>query len=75
MKYVSYVTYTTDKAKVAAHRPAHREYLSELLERGNLVACGPFADDSGALFIYDADSAESAATLVAKDPFAASGVF
>lgn len=75
MKYVSYVTYTTDKAKIAAHRPEHREYLSRLLNQGKLVSAGPFADDSGALFIYEADSAEAASVLVAEDPFSTNGVF
>lgn len=75
MKYINYVTYSKDKAKIAAHRPAHRAYLSGLLEQGKLVACGPLADDSGALFAYEADSAEAAAALVASDPFSTSGVF
>ena len=75
MKYVSYVTYTTDKAKIAAYRPQHRKYLSRLLNEGKLVTAGPFADDSGALFIYEADSAEAASALVAEDPFSANGVF
>ncbi len=69
MKYVSYATYATDKAKIAAHRPKHREYLSELLNQGKLVTAGPFMDDSGTLFIYEADSAEAASALVAADRF------
>ncbi|MFB3918071.1 MAG: YciI family protein [Terriglobales bacterium] len=75
MKYVNYVTYTTDKTKIAAHRPAHREYLSGLLKQGKLVASGPFTDDSGAMFIYEADSPEAASALVAGDPFSVNGVF
>jgi uncharacterized protein YciI len=75
MKYVSYVTHTKDKARIAAHRPAHREYLSGLPEQGKLVACGPFPDDSGALFVYEVDCAEAAAAIVAQDPFFANGVF
>jgi len=75
MKFVSYVTYTTDKAKITAHRPAHREYISGLLNQGKLVTAGPFADDSGALFIYEAGSAEAASALVKEDPFSTNGVF
>jgi uncharacterized protein YciI len=75
MKYINYVTYTTDKEKIAAHRPQHREYLAGLLEQGRLVACGPFADDSGALFVFEVDSAEAAAAIIARDPFSTSGVF
>ena len=74
MKYLAYVAYTTDAAKIAAHRPSHRQYLMGLLEKGELVAAGPFTDDSGALFIYEADSAEEAAGLLAGDPFSITGV-
>jgi uncharacterized protein YciI len=74
MKYVSYVTYTADAAKIAANRPRHREYLSRLQDEGKLVAAGPFTDDSGALFIYEADSAEAASGLLADDPFSINGV-
>ncbi|UCE31876.1 MAG: YciI family protein [Burkholderiales bacterium] len=75
MKFVSYVTYTADKARVTTHRPAHREYLSGLLAQGKLVTAGPFTDDSGALFVYEADSPEQAEALIAADPFAVHGVF
>jgi uncharacterized protein YciI len=75
MKYVSYVTYTADKAKIAVLRPQHREYLSRLFSERKLVAAGPFTDDSGALFVYEADSAEAASALVAEDPFSINGVF
>jgi uncharacterized protein len=75
MKYANFVSYTTDKSKIAAHRPAHREYLSRLIQQGKLMAAGPFADDSGALFVYEAASGEAAAALVAEDPFSINGVF
>jgi uncharacterized protein YciI len=74
MKCLGYVAYTKDAAKIAAHRPSHRQYLSSLLERGKLLAAGPFTDDSGALFIYEADSVEAAAQLLAGDPFSVNGV-
>jgi uncharacterized protein YciI len=74
MKYLGYAAYTTDAAKIAAHRPAHRQYLTGLLQQGKLVAAGPFTDDSGALFIYEADSDAAAAALLAGDPFSANGV-
>jgi uncharacterized protein len=74
MKYVAYVAYTADAAKIAAHRPPHRQYLMGLFEKGKLIAAGPFTDDSGALFIYEADSAGEAAGLLAGDPFSINGV-
>ena len=75
MKYVHDVTYTTDRGKVAAHRPQHREYMAQLFDQGRLLLAGPFADDSGALFVFEADSNEAVSALIGKDPFAVSGVF
>ena len=40
-----------DRAVRDQSRPAHRAYLEEQLDRGNLVQSGPFSDDSGALLI------------------------
>jgi len=62
-----------DRAKRDETRPAHRKYLSGLLEAGKLHASGPFTDDGGALLIYDvADEAEARA-LLAADPYTAAG--
>ena len=54
MKVVNYAAYASAPWRVAALRPAHREYLAWLHADGRLVACGPFTDGSGGLFIYDA---------------------
>lgn len=75
MKYAAFHKYTSDKSKIAEHRPAHRAYLTGLLEQVQLVLAGPFLDDSGALIVYEADSPESAEQLIRNDPFFAAGVF
>ena len=75
MKFASHIEYAADAERIAALRPDHRAYLAELFEQGALVAAGPFTDDSGALFVYEADSLEEALRLVAADPFAIGGVF
>ena len=75
MKIVNYARYVTDQDKVAELRPKHREYMSELISEGKLVAGGPFTDGSGALFIYDAESVEAAKAIVAVDPYATGGAF
>jgi uncharacterized protein YciI len=75
MKFASYVKYTSDAGLIATLRPGHRAYLAELFKAGQLVAAGPFTDDSGALFIHEATTQEEAAQLVAADPFAVGGVF
>ncbi|GAB2997149.1 YciI family protein [Saccharothrix stipae] len=57
-----------------AVRPAHREYLATLVERGALLVSGPYADQSGALLVYEvADEAELREVLAA-DPYTRAGV-
>ena len=75
MKYVASIEYLQDATIVEAHRPAHRAYLTSLLDQGKLFASGPFADGSGALIIYEADSPEAAEGFLLADPFHAAGVF
>jgi uncharacterized protein YciI len=75
MKWAAVIEYSTDTAKVEAHRPAHRAYLTGLLKAGKLVCSGPFTDSPGALIVYEADSKEAAEGLMRADPFHAAGVF
>jgi uncharacterized protein len=75
MKYATHINYLQDPAIVEAHRPAHRAYLTSLLEKGQLFASGPYEDGSGALIVYEADSPDSAEALLKADPFHAAGVF
>ena len=75
MKFAALIDYTEDAAKIAAARPAHREYLKGVLDSGRLVISGPFADDKGGLLIYEAASAEETEALIRDDPFAKAGVF
>ncbi len=75
MKFAVTIEYTQDKAKIAEVRPAHRKYLTNLLQTGRLAAAGPFADDSGALIVYEADTLEQAEELLKNDPFRAGGIF
>jgi uncharacterized protein YciI len=72
MRFAAVIEYTQDKAKIAQHRPEHRQYLTQLRERGQLAAAGPFTD---ALIIYEADSREAAEALVRGDPFNRNGIF
>jgi uncharacterized protein YciI len=75
MRYATSIEYLQDPTVVEAHRPAHRAYLTSLLEKGQLFASGPYADGSGALIVYEADTPEAAETLLKADPFHAAGVF
>jgi uncharacterized protein YciI len=61
--------YSDDNERRSSHRPEHRTFLRDLLDRGRLIVSGPFTDSPGALLIVRAAShAEVEATLDA-DPF------
>jgi uncharacterized protein YciI len=75
MKFAAIIEYIKDKEKIGTIRPTHRQYLTSLKEKGQLVACGPFTDDSGALIIYEAASAQEAEAILKADPFNQNGVF
>jgi uncharacterized protein YciI len=75
MKFAAIIEYIQDKDKIGQVRPAHRQYLTGLKEKGQLAATGPFTDDSGALIIYEAGSAQEAEGFLKADPFHANGIF
>ncbi len=75
MKFAAVIEYIQDADKVGRLRPVHRQYLASLKERGQLAVSGPFADGSGALIVYEAESAEAAESLLKGDPFHQEGVF
>jgi uncharacterized protein YciI len=52
-----------------AARPAHRQRLQALRAAGRLVMAGPFADDSGALLIFDVPDGGALAELLGEDPY------
>lgn len=71
------ITYTYDPARtdIAEIRPAHRQYLGSLFERGLLAASGPTGQDSsGALLLFHGDDVDAATQLTGDDPFVASGI-
>ncbi|MEV0408173.1 YciI family protein [Actinoallomurus sp. NPDC050550] len=45
----------TEHPERLAARPAHRQFLARLHADGRLIAAGPWADDSGAMLIFDVD--------------------
>ena len=74
MRFVNVLFYVDDADAVAATRPVHRAYMASLLEQGKLAAGGPFEDLTGALFIYEADSAEEAERFASDDPYTVAGL-
>ena len=59
----------TDNERRLQVRPAHREYLAALRADGKLVAAGPFADDTGALLVYETADEAELQEILAKDPY------
>jgi uncharacterized protein YciI len=62
-------TYTTDRDRLAAVRPRHRDYLRELAERGNVLAAGPWTDDTAGFAVYRVEDAAELDRLLAEDPY------
>ena len=75
MKIINYATYIDDLRVVARIRPTHRRYMDELIAAGTLIAGGPLADGTGALFIYEVESMQEARAIVAADPYSTDGAF
>lgn len=75
MKYAATIEYSADKEKVRSMGAAHHNYLLGLLNSGHLFAAGPFNDDLGALWVYDAESLEQAEAMIEADPYHAAGIF
>ena len=74
-KFAVVLTYdAADSEPRQAVRPAHRDYLWSLANAGKLLHAGPFADDSGALLVYEAESLEEAKAILAADPFSKEGI-
>lgn len=69
MKYYVAILEMLDSEKNKTLRPAHLEYLQKVKEEGKIFAMGPFADGSGGMVIYLAESYEEAKTLAEQDPY------
>lgn len=68
--------YSADTAALDEHRPAHREFLRGLAERGVLLVSGPYAagEPAGALLLFRGDSKDELLALLAEDPFQVRGL-
>jgi len=73
--FANYAKYAADKSRLPTARPAHWEYDRTLKSAGKLALAGPFADDNGGLFVYNAVGRDEALSYLKQDPFALEGVF
>jgi hypothetical protein len=74
--YALYYRYIDDPATVSTYRPKHREYLTTLVERGELLASGPLGDPgpAGGLLIFEVESLDRMEEIIREDPFTHHGV-
>jgi uncharacterized protein YciI len=66
--FVVELAFTDDSQRLAA-RPAHRQRLQTLHEAGVVRMAGPFADDAGALLIFDVPDPATLDRLLDEDPY------
>ncbi|MCC9175964.1 YciI family protein [Arthrobacter sp. zg-Y179] len=70
---VEYV-YDADSAQLRdQHRPAHRQWLQQLVDEGHVLSAGAFVDGAGALLLVVAEDEAGLLTLLKQDPFAVVG--
>lgn len=50
-------------------RPTHRAWLSDLLDKGDLLASGPYTNGLGALLIFRAADRDAVQAILAGDPY------
>lgn len=66
--YVLELSFDDDPRRLEA-RPAHRDRLLTLHAEGVLVLAGPWADDSGALLVFDVPDEAKLRDLIDQDPY------
>lgn len=69
MPFYAAVLEMNDPSRNESLRPQHLEYLKQCYEEGKLFACGPFADGSGGMVIYQAESYQTAKAIAQADPY------
>ena len=73
-KFVALLEFTDAEELRLQTRPTHREYLRALFDQGKLAMSGPWADDTGAMLIYETADLDEARRLLDADPYRAAGV-
>lgn len=74
MAWFTVETTYTDRDKLAAARPRHREYLLRLADAGTVTAAGPWTDDTAGFAIYRVADRAELDRLLAEDPYTTEGV-
>ena len=75
MKFVAMIEYNGNTDQIGPAGPRHHDYLRGLLDGDQLLAAGRFAEDAGALWVYEAETLEQAEDKIRDDPYNAAEVF
>lgn len=73
-RFVRQIAFTGDDQRRLAVRPSHRRQLQELHAQGRLLMAGPWAEDDGALLVYEVADEAHMRQLIGQDPYTAAGV-
>lgn len=74
MFHVLNITYTQPLDVVDQSRPAHLEWLGDLVNQGRILLAGRLESQGGAVLVAADMSAAEADALTASDPYVAAGV-
>lgn len=74
MFHVLTTTYLQPLDVIAQTRPAHLEWLGELVADGRILLAGRVESESGAVLVTGDMSAEDADGIIAADPYSQAGV-
>jgi uncharacterized protein YciI len=66
--FIVELTFTDEPGRLEARGP-HRELVARLHDEGKIVMAGPFADESGALLVFDVADERELDELLAADPY------
>jgi len=73
MKFYAALLMMKDPEKNKTYRPQHLEFLEKNTKEGKIFARGRFADNSGGMVIYKAESFEEAEAMAKADPLVTTG--
>jgi uncharacterized protein len=74
LAYFAAILHMADPERNQTLRPQHLEYVGRLDKQGQIHLAGPFADGTGGMVIYIADTLAEAEVLAKNDPYVAEGV-
>jgi uncharacterized protein YciI len=74
-RFVLQLAFKDNRERRLEVRPAHRDYLRKLVDDGRLVTAGPWADDTGAMLMYEAADEAEVRAILRDDPYTDADVY